>query len=76
VSSQPPGTFAGGVLTFTKGLDARTNGDVSYVIEQSINLSAWSPVVSQPAPDASETISYTLPVGQPKEFARLRTTQP
>ncbi|MEO8614092.1 MAG: autotransporter-associated beta strand repeat-containing protein [Luteolibacter sp.] len=72
VSSQPPGTFSGGVLTFTKGSDAITNGDVTFIIEDSINLVSWAPMVTQNAPNASTTISYTLPTGLPKEFARLK----
>ncbi len=75
VPSQPPGSLTGGVLSFTKGSEAIANGDVNYVIEESINLVAWSPVVTQNAPNASTTISYTLPTGQPKEFARLKVIQ-
>ncbi len=75
VSSQPPGTFSGGVLSFTKGSDAIANGDVNFVIEQSADLVSWTPVVTQNAPNASTTITYTLPTGQPKEFARLKVVQ-
>ncbi|MEO8617537.1 MAG: autotransporter-associated beta strand repeat-containing protein, partial [Luteolibacter sp.] len=75
VSSQPPGTFSGGVLSFTKGTAAIANSDVSYVIEGSINLVSWAPVVTQNAPNISPDISYTLPTGLPKEFARLKVTQ-
>lgn len=74
-SSVPAGTFAGGILTFTKGTDARTNGDVNYVIETSTDLVIWSPQVTQNAPNASATITYTLPTGQPKVFGRLKVTQ-
>ena len=34
-SSVPPGTYTGGTLSFTKGTDAITNGDVSWVIQTS-----------------------------------------
>jgi autotransporter-associated beta strand protein len=75
VSSVPPGTFSGGLLTFTKGGDAIANGDVAWVIEQSTSLTSWSPVVTQPAGNTAPSISYTLPTGQPKVFARLKVTQ-
>jgi hypothetical protein len=73
VSSVPPGTFNGSLLSFTKGTEAMANGDVTYEIEQSTTLDDWTVVV--PNAPASATISYTLPSGQPKEFARLKITQ-
>jgi fibronectin-binding autotransporter adhesin len=71
-SSTPAGTLASGTVIYTKGADAIANGDVSWVIEQSINLSTWSPMVTQAAGSASPTISYTLPTGQSKVFTRLK----
>jgi hypothetical protein len=73
VSSVPPGTFDGSLLSFNKGAEAKANGDVTYEIEQSTTLGGWTVVV--PNAPASATISYTLPSGQPKEFARLKITQ-
>ncbi len=73
VSSVPPGTFNGSLLSFNKGAEAMANGDVTYEIEQSTTLGGWTVVV--PNAPASATISYTLPSGQPKEFARLKITQ-
>jgi hypothetical protein len=73
VSSVPPGTFNGSLLSFNKGAEAKANGDVTYEIEQSTTLGGWTVVV--PNAPASATISYTLPSGQPKEFARLKITQ-
>jgi len=71
-----PGTLSGGVLTFTKGAEAMTNGDVDWVIEDSTTLGAapdpWTPVV---AVEAGNTISYNLPGGQGKIFARLAVEQ-
>jgi autotransporter-associated beta strand protein len=72
-SSAPVGTFDGSLLSFTKGIEAKTNGDVIYEIEQSTNLSGWVVVVSNNP--VSSDISYTLPSGQAKEFARLKITQ-
>ena len=72
-SNASPGTFNGSTLTFTKGAAAFANGDVTYEIEQSTTLSGW--VVVVPNAPASAAISYTLPVGQPEEFARLKVTQ-
>lgn len=72
-SSVPAGTFDGSLLSYIKGLDARANGDVTYEIEQSINLSAWT-VVTPNNPE-SGAISYSLAPGQPKAFVRLKVTQ-
>ena len=72
-----PGTLTGNVLSFTKRADAIANGDVTYVIEESDDLgvtNAWVPVVTQTPPNASPTISYALPIGKPKVFARLKIT--
>jgi hypothetical protein len=79
VSSQPAGVLIGKVITFTKGADAIANGDVSWVIEESSDLGLadpWAPAVTQPAGDPALTISYTLPAGAGKVFARLKVTQP
>ena len=72
-SNASPGTFDGSTLTFTKGAAAFGTGDVTYQIEQSTALTGW--VVVVPNAPASPTISYTLPSGQPTEFARLKVTQ-
>ena len=69
-----PGTLTGNVLSFAKRADAVANGDVSYAIETSPNLqNPWTTVT----PDVNDpgTISYTLPSGQGKIFARLKVTQ-
>jgi Bacterial Ig-like domain len=73
-ANSAPGTFTSGTLSFTKGTEALTNGDLTYVIETSTDLSTWTPVVTQAAGDTSTTISYTLPTGQSKIFARLKVT--
>ncbi|MEO5914377.1 MAG: autotransporter-associated beta strand repeat-containing protein [Luteolibacter sp.] len=75
IPNKSTGTFSGGTIAFTKGSAAIANGDVSFVIEKSADLGKsdpWSPVVTQTAPNGSVTISYTLPAGQPKGFARLK----
>ena len=77
-SSQPAGVLSGNVITFTKGTDAITNGDVSWIIETSgtLALGSWTAQVTQPAGDATATISYTLTPGSPaKNFARLKVIQ-
>jgi len=71
--SVPAGTFDGSQLSFAKGIEAMANGDVTYEIEQSSDLSGWMVVVSDDP--ESPTISYILPSGQTKEFARLKITQ-
>ncbi|MEO5712271.1 MAG: autotransporter-associated beta strand repeat-containing protein [Luteolibacter sp.] len=76
-SSQPPGSYnpSTRVLSFNKGADAISNGDVSWIIEESTTLGVWTPMVTQNAGDATPAISYTLPAGQPKEFARLKVVK-
>jgi len=78
VSNPSPGTLVGGVLSFTKRALAVGNGDLSYAIERSttLGLGSWT-VVTPVLPDVnnSTTISYTLPPGGPREFARLRILQ-
>lgn len=66
-----PGTLANGTLTFTKRAEAVANGDVTYTIETSLSLAegSWTPVT--PDVNNATTISYTLPAGQGKLFARL-----
>ena len=67
------GTFTGLILSFTKGSEAFANGDLTYEIESSTTLEIWSVVVANNP--AQSTITYTLPTGLPKEFARLKVTQ-
>ena len=75
-----PGTMTGNLLSFTKRTDAVTNGDVTYAIEESDDLGLndpWTPVAAEdPALTNNDTtISYTLPAGKTKTFARLVVTQ-
>jgi len=75
-----PGTMTGNLLSFAKRTDAVTNNDVSYAIEVSDDLGATVPwtAVATGDPDLTNndtTISYTLPEGKTKTFARLVVTQ-
>ena len=72
VSDLPPGTFNGSTLTFTKGADALANGDVAYAIEESDDLGIADPWADVVASEVGNTISYTLPTGKPRVFARLK----
>lgn len=75
LSSQPAGILSGYTITYTKGGDAITNGDVSWVIESSTTLAegSWTNEVAQAAGDPSATIAYTFTPGTPaKKFARLK----
>lgn len=69
--------FSNGTLTFTKRAAAVTNGDVTYSIQTSTNLggspSDWTTVT--PSVNDATTISFTLPTGQGKIFARLRVVK-
>ncbi|MEX1114080.1 MAG: autotransporter-associated beta strand repeat-containing protein [Akkermansiaceae bacterium] len=78
ISSQPPGVLTGNTITFTKGAEAITNADVSWIIEISETLVAesWASVVTQAAGSTDPTIEYTFTPGTPvKEFARLKVVQ-
>jgi autotransporter-associated beta strand protein len=72
VSSTSPGTFVNGLLTFNKGGAAALNGDVSYTIETTTTLGAWTAVA--PATNDLNTISYQMPLTGPRRFARLKVT--
>ncbi|MDG1301898.1 MAG: hypothetical protein P8R37_09960, partial [Opitutae bacterium] len=81
-SDVPADTLDGITVTYTKGADAIANGDVDYIIQESDDLGVtdpWTAVVTQAAPDASLTISYTLPTpdstNQPKVFVRLNIVE-
>lgn len=70
----PAGSFSGNTITFNKGSDAITNGDVSWAIETSTTLApgSWTAEVTQAAGNPSATISYTFTPGSPgRKFARL-----
>jgi hypothetical protein len=73
VGDPAPGTFVGNVLTFTKGSEAKTAGDVTYTIQTSTSLEVGSWTTAIVATPEADTISYTLPANQPggKLFARL-----
>lgn len=60
-------------LSLTKGTEAVSNGDVTYAIETSQTLTSWD--TTTPDTDSPTLISYTLPAGQGKWFARLVVTQ-
>ena len=72
-ASSSPGTFSGGMLSFSKGLAASANGDVTYQIEQSADLAEWIPVT--PTVNNTNTISCVLPPGHTRVFSRLKITQ-
>jgi autotransporter-associated beta strand protein len=72
------GSIAGGVLAFSKRPEAVANGDLTYVIETSTTLApgSWNPVVTHAPGNTSSTITYALPTGQGRIFARLVVTLP
>lgn len=72
VTDGSPVTFDGTTLSFSKGAEAVANGDVTYTIETSNDLGQldpWTPVT--PGTNNATTISYNLPTGAGKIFARL-----
>jgi fibronectin-binding autotransporter adhesin len=71
------GTFNGTLLSFTKRSEAAADGKISYIIQESNDLGVtdvWAEVGSYATNNAT-TISFTLPSGLPKIFARLVVTQ-
>ena len=80
-ASGSPGvaTNGGMTITFTKGADAKINGDVTYVIETSINLGSfpyeWTTATAPVVTETPDLISITFPSGEEKNFARLRVTK-
>lgn len=79
VSDGAPGTFASNTLSFAKRALAAADPKISYQIQESDDLGITDTWTEAPAgPDYtnnSTTISYTLPTGKPKTFARLVVTQ-
>jgi hypothetical protein len=73
-----PGTLSGSVISYTKRALAVSNNDINYAILESSTLDnipgSWTEV-NPYLINNSTTISYMLPVGQPKEFVRLRVTR-
>lgn len=67
------GSFSSGLLSFTKRDVAVTNNDVIYAIEESDDLGLtdpWQAVV--PTSDTPTTLSYQIPAGSARKFARLK----
>jgi hypothetical protein len=67
-----PGIFNGSTISFTKRAEAVTNNDLTYAIEESDDLGitdAWEVVT--PTTNTPSSITYTLPAGGQKKFARL-----
>ena len=77
IGSPAPGSFTANTLTFIKGAEAKSAGDVIYDIETSTTLQAgsWTIVV---ATKTANDISFPLPANQAggKLFARLRVSKP
>jgi len=78
-SSASPGVPSnnGKTITFTKGTEAKANGDVTYQIETSATLgiapSPWTVDVAD-VTNGVNTIAITFPAGPVKNFARLKVT--
>jgi autotransporter-associated beta strand protein len=79
VADGAPGSFASGILSFTKRTEAAADPKISYQIQESDDLGLTDLWAEAPAgPDYTNnatTISYKLPDGKAKIFARLVVTQ-
>ena len=70
------GTLSGRLLSFSKSAAAVANGDVIYAIEKSDDLGSSDPWTAvTPDVNNATTISYTLPPGKTRTFARLKVAQ-
>ncbi len=69
------GAVQGTSFSFNKRPIAVENGDVTYAIEESDDLGLTDPWQAVSATETSSQISYTLPAGRGKVFARLKVTQ-
>jgi fibronectin-binding autotransporter adhesin len=69
------GAFDGTTVTFSKRALAVENGDVTYTIQTSPSMLPDSWVAATPTTDTDTEISFTLPTGQGRIFARLAVTQ-
>jgi endo-beta-N-acetylglucosaminidase D len=73
-----PGNLSGAVITYAKGSNAITNGDVTWIIETSETLApgSWTTQVTHNPGNTSSTISHTLSSSlSGRVFARLRVSQ-
>ena len=74
------GTFSAGTLSFSKRPEAAADPKIAYQIEESDDLGTldpWAAVTAAPPVYINDgsVISYTLPTGLAKTFARLVVTQ-
>jgi fibronectin-binding autotransporter adhesin len=71
VGNAAAGTLTGQIVTFTKRTPLAS--DISYVIETSPDLQPpWTPQVTHGLGNTDPTITYTLPSGGGRIFARLK----
>lgn len=75
-----PGNFAGGTLSFNKRPEAAADPKIGYRIEESDDLGetdAWAEASAAPPvyTNDANVISYTLPTGKNRTFARLVVIQ-
>lgn len=81
-SSPSPGVASnnGKTITYTKGAEAKVNGDVNYKMETSITLGAaptpWTEAIAPEITETADTIAITFPNGPDNNYARLKITQP
>ncbi len=68
------GTRTGNTISFAKRQPAAA--DLVYAIEESTDLGLSDPWESVTATEDGTTISYTLPAGPVKDFARLKVSMP
>ncbi len=78
VANAGAGSLSGNIVSFAKRASAVANNDITYAIVETsaleVSPGSWTEVNPYLAND-STTISYMLPVGQPKEFVRLKVSQ-
>ena len=73
VASGVPGTLSSGTLTFNKGTMASGDSNVTYSILESTDLITWTTATTG-VTNNSSLISFAMPTGQAKVFARLQVS--
>ncbi len=71
-----PAVNGAGLVSWPKGASYTGTYGTDYVIQTSTNLGTWTDVPLGNVTIDSDSIDYTLPAGNPKQFARLKVTGP
>ena len=71
-----PTMNAARLISWPKGAGYSGVYGTDYVVQTSINLSAWTDVPQAGVAIDADSVDYTVPAGEAKKFARLKVTGP